>query len=50
MIEVVKHVLGLCGEHFHPNLLNLSALSLGLTGTISYIKYKLNYKIKKDDK
>jgi hypothetical protein len=25
MIEVVKHALGFCGEHWHPNLWTLLA-------------------------
>lgn len=47
MVEFIKHALGLCGEHWHPNLLNLSAISLGFTGVFSYIRYKLINKKKK---
>lgn len=41
MVEILKHTLGLCGEHWHPNLLNTGALTAGLTGTVTYIKYTI---------
>ena len=28
MVEVLKHVFGICGEHWHPNVLNLSVIGL----------------------
>ena len=40
MIEFVKHVLGLCGEHWHPNLLTIIASGFGLLPALEYIKYK----------
>ena len=30
MIEFVKHAFGLCGEHWHPNLLTIIASGIGL--------------------
>jgi len=42
MIEALRHAFGLCGEHWHPNILNISAASLGFVGLSSYIKYKFN--------
>ena len=40
MIEIIKHSLGLCGEHFHPNIFTLLISGFGFTGLYSYIKYK----------
>jgi len=46
MIEAVKHALGFCGEHWHPNLWTLLVGGFGLTAIfsyiISYIKCKFN--------
>ncbi len=41
-MEILRHALGLCGEHWHPNIFNISALTLGFAGVSSYIKYKFN--------
>ena len=41
MIEVIKHTLGFCGEHWHPNLFTALAGGLGLSPAISYIDYKV---------
>ena len=41
MIEVIKHSLGLCGEHFHPNIFTLLLGGLGVTPTFNYIYYKV---------
>jgi hypothetical protein len=41
MIEVLKHSLGFCGEHWHPNIFTILASGLGLAPIYSYIKYKL---------
>lgn len=46
MVEVIKHALGLCGEHYHPNLWTLFIGGFGI-GTIikfaiSYCKCKIN--------
>jgi len=40
MIEVLKHSLGLCGEHWHPNLFTLLLSGLGLSPALNYIYYK----------
>lgn len=42
MVEFIKHALGLCGEHWHPNIFTLIIGGLGLSAPLSYIKYKLN--------
>jgi len=44
MEELVKHSLGLCGDT-HPSLLNLSPILVGLTGTFTYIKFKIKSKL-----
>jgi hypothetical protein len=41
MVEAVKHALGLCGEHWHPNIFTLLLSGVGLYTPIHYIKYKL---------
>lgn len=40
MLEVIKHSLGLCGEH-HPSLLYASPFIIAISGYISYIKLKI---------
>ena len=42
MVEFLKHALGLCGEHWHPNIFTIILGGLGLSAPLSYIKYKLN--------
>ena len=32
MKDFIYHALGICGEHWHPNLLNLSLITLVLFG------------------
>lgn len=41
MLEFLKHALGICGEHWHPNLLNISAFSIGISTVFYYIKNKV---------
>ena len=41
MIEFIKHALGLCGEHWHPNIWTFFLGGLGLQQSYSYIKYKI---------
>jgi hypothetical protein len=41
MIEVIKHTLGFCGEHWHPNLFTALAGGLGFAPSISYLYYKV---------
>lgn len=40
MIEVVKHALGFCGEHWHPNIWTAAASSPLIASTVYYIKCK----------
>ena len=47
MVEVVKHSLGFCGEHWHPNIWTLLLGGFGMGAIYSYIKLYLKCKIKK---
>lgn len=40
MIEVIKHSLGFCGEHWHPNLFTVLLGGLGISPALNYIYYK----------
>lgn len=40
MIEFFRHIFGLCGEHFHPNVWNMMASLPVIATTIHYIKCK----------
>ena len=41
MVEFIKHALGICGEHWHPNIFTFLLGGLGLSAPFSYIKYKI---------
>jgi len=41
MIELVKHALGFCGEHWHPNIFTILLGGFGLTPAFNYIYFKL---------
>ena len=41
MIEFLRHALGLCGEHWHPNIWTILLGGLGLQQSFLYIKYKI---------
>jgi len=40
MIEVIKHTLGICGEHWHPSILTAFASSPIIASTVYWIKCK----------
>jgi len=40
MIEFFKHLIGLCGDHWHPNVITLMAGSPVVLTTVHYIKCK----------
>ena len=40
MLEILKHSLGLCGEHWHPNIFTLLMGGFGSLPILSYIKHK----------
>ena len=44
MIEFLRHALGFCGEHWHPNIFTISLALVGGSQTVSYIHYKLTNK------
>jgi hypothetical protein len=52
MIELFKHIFGICGEHFHPNIWTSMASIPVIATTIHYIKCKCGgwFKHKKDCK
>ena len=41
MGEFLRHLVGACGEHWHPNLLNISAITVAFAGLISYLKISI---------
>ena len=41
MVEFIRHALGLCDEHWHPNIWTFLLGGLGLQQSFSYIKYKI---------
>ena len=41
MIEALKHIFGLCGDHWHPNIWTMAAGGFGLVPIFSYLKFKL---------
>lgn len=48
MLEIIKHLTGLCGDHFHPSIITLLASGVGFTSIYSYFRYKyFNSKIDK---
>jgi len=40
MVEVIRHTLGICGEHWHPNLWTAFASSPIIVTSVYYIKCK----------
>ena len=38
MIELLKHVLGICGDHWHPNIWTAAASSPIIASTVYYVK------------
>lgn len=49
MVEFIKHALGICGEHWHPNIFTFLLGGFGLTPALVYIKHKYkNYKNDED--
>lgn len=41
MLEFIKHALGICGEHWHPNIWTALLSGAGLTGIGTFAKLKL---------
>jgi len=40
MVEFFRHILGICGEHFHPNIWTTMASLPIIATTAHYIKCK----------
>ena len=40
MIEFIKHILGFCGEHWHPNIWTVTSVSPFIASFIYYVKCK----------
>jgi len=38
MIELLRHLTGVCGEHWHPNFLNMSMIAATIMYSFNYIK------------
>ena len=47
MMEILRHMLGICGEHWHPSILSIFVSGMGLSTYIYYIHAKI--KSKKDE-
>jgi hypothetical protein len=43
MVEFLYHLLGICGEHNHPHLINMGFLVAALYVTYKIIKNKYSY-------
>ena len=41
MIEFLKHLLGICGEHWHPNIFTILLSGVGFSQIFLYIKFKI---------
>ena len=46
MAEFIRHALGLCGEHYHPNLWTLLIGGVGFSTIFTYIRSYIKCKIK----
>ena len=43
MTEVLYHLLGICGEHNHPHLINMGFLAAAIYATYKIVKNKYSY-------
>jgi hypothetical protein len=41
MTESIYHILGLCGEHWHPNVINITAIIITAGLILKSIKTKI---------
>jgi hypothetical protein len=41
MMEVLRHAIGFCGEHWHPSLMTIVASGFGLVPAVAYIKSRI---------
>ncbi len=47
MAEIIKHALGFCGEHWHPNILTLLSGGFGVVAIYSYVVLYLKCRLNK---
>ena len=47
MTEVIRHALGFCGEHWHPNIWTLLIGGVGLSTIFSYVVLYIKCRINK---
>ena len=40
-MEIIRHISGMCGEHFHPNIFTFILSGFGSAPIFSYIYIKL---------
>jgi hypothetical protein len=38
MMEMLRHLIGFCGEHWHPSLMNVIASGFGFIPAVAYVK------------
>lgn len=48
MIEALKHMLGICGEHWHPNIFSILIGGTGFTLAFQSIRFKVRSFFKKE--
>ena len=46
MAEILRHISGMCGEHFNPNIWHLLLGGVGITTILSYISLYIKCKFK----
>ena len=46
MAEILRHISGMCGEHFHPNIWHLLLGGIGISTIFSYIAIYIKCKFK----
>jgi hypothetical protein len=46
MAEIIRHTLGFCGEHFHPNIWHLLIGGFGISTIFSYIMIYIKCRFK----
>tara|TARA_B100001059_G_C17387230_1_gene357312 strand:- start:319 stop:504 length:186 start_codon:yes stop_codon:yes gene_type:complete len=47
MIEAIKHALGFCGEHWHPNIWTLLLGGVGFSTIFSYVRLYIKCRLNK---
>jgi len=47
MVEAIKHALGFCGEHWHPNIWTLLLGGVGFSTIFSYVRLYIKCRLNK---